>query len=82
MPAAVPANSFAAVAVSQPAQLQPKKIIIDDTDDPPVNGPSNTAAAETAQPATAQLPKKIIIDDTVPEKKPMKKKAVIQYSNL
>lgn len=83
MPAAVPANSFAAVAVSQPAEApEPKKIIIDDTHDPPANGPSNTAAAETAQPATAQLPKKIIIDDTVPEKKPMKKKAVIQYSNL
>ncbi|MGH9565201.1 MAG: hypothetical protein ACRD4I_04395, partial [Candidatus Angelobacter sp.] len=83
IPAATPANSFATVEGSQPGEGPgSKKIIIDDTDDAPASAPANTTAAAEVAPPAAQLPRKIIIDDTVPEKKPVKKKAVIQYSNL
>ncbi|HET6934548.1 MAG TPA: hypothetical protein VFI72_06890 [Candidatus Angelobacter sp.] len=49
---------------------------------------SSTAAAaplsttQATQTTTGTLPKKIIIDDNIPETKPAKKKAAVQYSNV
>lgn len=60
----------AAVAAA-PAPKKPKSV----SD----NSASQTA---TAVPANPQGPKKIVVDDNVPEEKPAKKKAVVQYSNL
>jgi hypothetical protein len=49
-------------------------------DDAAVQAPS-TASASAPAAANAQGPKKIVIDDNSPEKRPVQKKATLQYSN-